>query len=152
MLYIRGTILPYILVSKNCQVVRRFPERGTRIKIPPPFVCVCRFTSGRVLMRTIREKEKTCYYPYHPSTQEDSEEHLTPKRFRSRPPSKEEDLSPSRYLWQYGMFLLISSLILTLLWDLLNLLLTTYYFVRKVFIIININLKYLLVQETYVKL
>ncbi|XP_011162240.1 acetylcholine receptor subunit alpha-like isoform X1 [Solenopsis invicta] len=53
-----------------------------------------RFTSGRVLMRTVRGKEKTCYYPYHPSTQEDSEEHLTPKRFHSRPPSK-EDLSPS---------------------------------------------------------
>ncbi|EGI63839.1 Acetylcholine receptor subunit alpha-like protein [Acromyrmex echinatior] len=54
-----------------------------------------RYTSGRVLMRTVRGKEKTCYYPYHPSTQEDSEEHLTPKRFHSRPPSK-EDLSPSR--------------------------------------------------------
>ncbi|XP_067207025.1 acetylcholine receptor subunit alpha-like isoform X3 [Linepithema humile] len=53
-----------------------------------------RYTSGRVLMRTVRGKEKTCYYPYHPSTQEDSEEHLTPKRFHSRPPSK-EDLSPS---------------------------------------------------------
>ncbi|XP_071564611.1 nicotinic acetylcholine receptor alpha4 isoform X1 [Temnothorax nylanderi] len=53
-----------------------------------------RFASGRVLMRTVRGKEKTCYYPYHPSTQEDSEEHLTPKRFHSRPPSK-EDLSPS---------------------------------------------------------
>ncbi|XP_036147793.1 acetylcholine receptor subunit alpha-like isoform X2 [Monomorium pharaonis] len=53
-----------------------------------------RFTSGRVLMRTVRGKEKTCYYPYHQSTQEDSEEHLTPKRFHSRPPSK-EDLSPS---------------------------------------------------------
>ncbi|XP_018367999.1 PREDICTED: acetylcholine receptor subunit alpha-like [Trachymyrmex cornetzi] len=52
-----------------------------------------RYTSGRVLMRTVRGKEKTCYYPY-PSTQEDSEEHLTPKRFHSRPPSK-EDLSPS---------------------------------------------------------
>ncbi|KYM85822.1 Acetylcholine receptor subunit alpha-like protein [Atta colombica] len=51
------------------------------------------YTSGRVLMRTVRGKEKTCYYPY-PSTQEDSEEHLTPKRFHSRPPSK-EDLSPS---------------------------------------------------------
>ncbi|XP_077262153.1 nicotinic acetylcholine receptor alpha4 [Temnothorax americanus] len=53
-----------------------------------------RYTSGRVLMRTVRGKEKTCYYPYHPSNQEDSEEHLTPKRFHSRPPSK-EDLSPS---------------------------------------------------------
>ncbi|XP_072760404.1 nicotinic acetylcholine receptor alpha4 isoform X1 [Anoplolepis gracilipes] len=53
-----------------------------------------RYTSGKVLMRTVRGKEKTCYYPYHPSTQEDSEEHLTPKRFHSRPPSK-EDLSPS---------------------------------------------------------
>ncbi|XP_015435684.1 PREDICTED: acetylcholine receptor subunit alpha-like isoform X1 [Dufourea novaeangliae] len=52
-----------------------------------------RYTSGRVLMRTVRGKEKTCYYPYS-STQEDSEEHLTPKRFHSRPPSK-EDLSPS---------------------------------------------------------
>ncbi|XP_018312817.1 nicotinic acetylcholine receptor alpha4 [Mycetomoellerius zeteki] len=52
-----------------------------------------RYTSGRVLMRTVRGKEQTCYYPYHP-TQEDSEEHLTPKRFHSRPPSK-EDLSPS---------------------------------------------------------
>lgn len=47
-------------------------------------------------MRTVRGKEKTCYYPYQPSTQEDSEEHLTPKRFHSRVPSK-EDLSPSRY-------------------------------------------------------
>lgn len=47
-------------------------------------------------MRTVRGKEKTCYYPYHPSTQEDSEEHLTPKRFHSRAASK-EDLSPSRY-------------------------------------------------------
>ncbi|XP_076686208.1 nicotinic acetylcholine receptor alpha4 isoform X2 [Andrena cerasifolii] len=53
-----------------------------------------RYTSGRVLMRTVRGKEKTCYYPYHPSTQEDSEEHLTPKRFHSHVPSK-EDLSPS---------------------------------------------------------
>ncbi|XP_032667739.1 acetylcholine receptor subunit alpha-like isoform X2 [Odontomachus brunneus] len=53
-----------------------------------------RYTSGRVLMRTVRGKEKTCYYPYHPSTQEDSEEHLTSKRFHSRPSSK-EDLSPS---------------------------------------------------------
>ncbi|RLU23503.1 hypothetical protein DMN91_003708 [Ooceraea biroi] len=53
-----------------------------------------RYTSGRVLMRTVRGKEKTCYYPYQPSAQEDSEEHLTPKRFHSRPPSK-EDLSPS---------------------------------------------------------
>lgn len=74
-----------------------FPERGARIKIPRPIVCVCRYTSGRVLMRTVRGKEKTCYYPYQPSTQEDSEEHLTPKRFHSRPPSK-EDLSPSRCL------------------------------------------------------
>ncbi|XP_018406105.1 PREDICTED: neuronal acetylcholine receptor subunit alpha-4-like, partial [Cyphomyrmex costatus] len=53
-----------------------------------------RYTSGRVLMRTVRGREKTCYYPYHTPTQEDSEEHLTPKRFHSRPPSK-EDLSPS---------------------------------------------------------
>ncbi|XP_006562616.1 nicotinic acetylcholine receptor alpha4 subunit isoform X2 [Apis mellifera] len=53
-----------------------------------------RYSSGRVLMRTVRGKEKTCYYPYHPSTQEDSEEHLTPKRFHSRAASK-EDLSPS---------------------------------------------------------
>ncbi|KAF7397583.1 hypothetical protein HZH68_008805 [Vespula germanica] len=53
-----------------------------------------RYTSGRVLMRTVRGKEKTCYYPYHPSTHEESEEHFTPKRFHSRPPSK-EDLSPS---------------------------------------------------------
>ncbi|XP_076291440.1 nicotinic acetylcholine receptor alpha4 isoform X2 [Lasioglossum baleicum] len=53
-----------------------------------------RYTSGRVLMRTVRGKEKTCYYPYQSSTQEDSEEHLTPKRFHSRVPSK-EDLSPS---------------------------------------------------------
>ncbi|XP_025161168.1 acetylcholine receptor subunit alpha-like isoform X2 [Harpegnathos saltator] len=53
-----------------------------------------RYTSGRVLMRTVRGKEKTCYYPYQPSTQEDSEEHLTSKRFHSRPSSK-EDLSPS---------------------------------------------------------
>ncbi|KYN50105.1 Acetylcholine receptor subunit alpha-like protein [Cyphomyrmex costatus] len=59
-----------------------------------------RYTSGRVLMRTVRGREKTCYYPYHTPTQEDSEEHLTPKRFHSRPPSK-EDLSPSRYLQQY---------------------------------------------------
>lgn len=93
---VHGAILPYILVS-HCQLARRFPERGTRIKIPCPIVYVCRYTSGRVLMRTVRGKEKTCYYPYHPSTQEDSEEHLTPKRFHSRPPSK-EDLSPSRYL------------------------------------------------------
>ncbi|XP_076247378.1 nicotinic acetylcholine receptor alpha4 [Calliopsis andreniformis] len=53
-----------------------------------------RYTSGRVLMRTIRGKEKTCYYPYHPSTQEDCEDRLTPKQFHSRAPSK-EDLSPS---------------------------------------------------------
>nr|XP_031844217.1 acetylcholine receptor subunit alpha-like isoform X1 [Nomia melanderi] len=53
-----------------------------------------RYSSGRVLMRTVRGKEKTCYYPYQSSTQEDSEEHLTPKRFHSRVPSK-EDLSPS---------------------------------------------------------
>ncbi|XP_029035080.1 nicotinic acetylcholine receptor alpha4 isoform X1 [Osmia lignaria lignaria] len=53
-----------------------------------------RYSSGRVLMRTVRGKEKTCYYPYHPSTQENSEEHLTPKRFHSRAASK-EDLSPS---------------------------------------------------------
>ncbi|XP_015435685.1 PREDICTED: acetylcholine receptor subunit alpha-like isoform X2 [Dufourea novaeangliae] len=52
-----------------------------------------KFETNRVLMRTVRGKEKTCYYPYS-STQEDSEEHLTPKRFHSRPPSK-EDLSPS---------------------------------------------------------
>ncbi|XP_011688669.1 PREDICTED: acetylcholine receptor subunit alpha-like isoform X2 [Wasmannia auropunctata] len=60
----------------------------------PQYKFESRFTSSRVLMRTVRGKEKTCYYPYHPSTQEDSEEHLTPKRFHSRPPSK-EDLSPS---------------------------------------------------------
>ncbi|XP_014611500.1 PREDICTED: acetylcholine receptor subunit alpha-like isoform X2 [Polistes canadensis] len=54
-----------------------------------------RYTSGRVLMRTVRGKEKTCYYPYHPSTHDESEEHFTPKRFHSRPTSK-EDLSPSR--------------------------------------------------------
>lgn len=54
-----------------------------------------RFSSGRVLMRTVRGKEKTSYYPYHPSSQEDSEEHLTPKRFSSRHVSK-EDLSSSR--------------------------------------------------------
>ncbi|XP_054006619.1 acetylcholine receptor subunit alpha-like isoform X2 [Hylaeus anthracinus] len=53
-----------------------------------------RYTSSRVLMRTVRGKEKACYYPYRSSTQEDSEEHLTPKRFHSRVPSK-EDLSPS---------------------------------------------------------
>lgn len=102
----------YLLVS-HCQLACRFPGRGARIKIPCPIVYVCRYTSGRVLMRTVRGKEKTCYYPY-PSTQEDSEEHLTPKRFHSRPPSK-EDLSPSRYLLQYRMLLLISSLILALL-------------------------------------
>ncbi|XP_043257916.1 acetylcholine receptor subunit alpha-like isoform X5 [Colletes gigas] len=44
--------------------------------------------------RTVGGKEKACYYPYRSSTQEDSEEHLTPKRFHSRVPSK-EDLSPS---------------------------------------------------------
>ncbi|XP_076625444.1 nicotinic acetylcholine receptor alpha4 isoform X4 [Colletes latitarsis] len=53
-----------------------------------------RYTSSRVLMRTVGGKEKACYYPYRSSTQEDSEEHLTPKRFHSRVPSK-EDLSPS---------------------------------------------------------
>ncbi|XP_020279820.1 acetylcholine receptor subunit alpha-like isoform X2 [Pseudomyrmex gracilis] len=53
-----------------------------------------RYTSGRVLMRAVKGKEKTCYYPYHPSTQEDSEGRFTPKRFHSRPSSK-EDLSPS---------------------------------------------------------
>ncbi|XP_063991141.1 acetylcholine receptor subunit alpha-like isoform X1 [Diachasmimorpha longicaudata] len=53
-----------------------------------------RFSSGRVLMRTVRGKEKTNYYPYHPSSQDDSEEHFTPKRFHSRPVSK-EDISPS---------------------------------------------------------
>ncbi|XP_018399355.1 PREDICTED: acetylcholine receptor subunit alpha-like isoform X3 [Cyphomyrmex costatus] len=53
-----------------------------------------KFDTSRVLMRTVRGREKTCYYPYHTPTQEDSEEHLTPKRFHSRPPSK-EDLSPS---------------------------------------------------------
>ncbi|XP_044584231.1 acetylcholine receptor subunit alpha-like isoform X1 [Cotesia glomerata] len=54
-----------------------------------------RFSSGRVLnMRPVRGKEKASYYPYHPSSQEDSEEHLTPKRFSSRHVSK-EDLSPS---------------------------------------------------------
>ncbi|XP_043257915.1 acetylcholine receptor subunit alpha-like isoform X4 [Colletes gigas] len=51
-------------------------------------------TNSRVLMRTVGGKEKACYYPYRSSTQEDSEEHLTPKRFHSRVPSK-EDLSPS---------------------------------------------------------
>ncbi|XP_076764433.1 nicotinic acetylcholine receptor alpha4 [Xylocopa sonorina] len=53
-----------------------------------------RYSSGRVLMKTVRGKEKTCYYPYRPSTQEDSEEHLTPKRIHSRTASK-DDLSPS---------------------------------------------------------
>ncbi|CAD6215557.1 GSCOCG00000367001-RA-CDS [Cotesia congregata] len=54
-----------------------------------------RFSSGRVVnMRPVRGKEKASYYPYHPSSQEDSEEHLTPKRFSSRHVSK-EDLSPS---------------------------------------------------------
>ncbi|XP_024941279.1 acetylcholine receptor subunit alpha-like isoform X3 [Cephus cinctus] len=53
-----------------------------------------RYSSGRVLMRTVRGKEKTCYYPYHQTAQEDSDDHLTPKRFHSRVPSK-EDLSPS---------------------------------------------------------
>lgn len=107
-LYILSATLAYILFSvrSHRQLVRRFPEHGTRIKIPRPIVYVCRYTSGRVLMRTVRGKEQTCYYPYHP-TQEDSEEHLTPKRFHSRPPSK-EDLSPSRYLRQYRILLLIS--------------------------------------------
>ncbi|XP_018399354.1 PREDICTED: acetylcholine receptor subunit alpha-like isoform X2 [Cyphomyrmex costatus] len=49
-----------------------------------------KFDTSRLVLR----REKTCYYPYHTPTQEDSEEHLTPKRFHSRPPSK-EDLSPS---------------------------------------------------------
>ncbi|KAK0074645.1 hypothetical protein PV326_012260 [Microctonus aethiopoides] len=53
-----------------------------------------RFSSGRVLMRAVKTKDKANYYPYHQSSQEDSEEHLTPKRFPSRPISK-EDLSPS---------------------------------------------------------
>lgn len=60
------------------------------------FISIHRYSSGKVLMRTVRGKEKACYYPYQPSTQEDSEEHLTPKRFHSRAASK-EDLSPSRY-------------------------------------------------------
>lgn len=126
MLYILGAILSYILVS-HCQLARRFPERGTRIKILCPIVYVSRYTSGRVLMRTVRGKEKTCYYPY-PSTQEDSEEHLTPKRFHSRPPSK-EDLSPSRYLLQYRMLLLISPLILGV--TLLRFAFTSHYFFRN---------------------
>ena len=46
-------------------------------------------------MRTVRGKDKTCYYPYSPSHHGDNEEHLTPKRFHSPIPSK-EDLSPSR--------------------------------------------------------
>ncbi|XP_051173515.1 acetylcholine receptor subunit alpha-like isoform X2 [Leptopilina boulardi] len=53
-----------------------------------------RYSSGRVLMRTVRGKEKTCYYPYHPGSHEESDEHLTPGRFHSRPVSK-EDLSSS---------------------------------------------------------
>lgn len=75
--------------------------RRFAIKIPLPIVYVCvitRYTSGRVLMRAVKGKEKTCYYPYHPSAQEDSEGRLTPKRFHSRPSSK-EDLSPSRCLY-----------------------------------------------------
>ncbi|XP_033202999.1 acetylcholine receptor subunit alpha-like isoform X3 [Bombus vosnesenskii] len=55
-----------------------------------------RYSSGRVLMKTVGGKEKPFYYPYHPSTQEDSEEHLTPKRFHSRMrAASKEDLSPS---------------------------------------------------------
>ncbi|XP_043475986.1 acetylcholine receptor subunit alpha-like [Leptopilina heterotoma] len=54
-----------------------------------------RYSSGRVLMRTVRGKEKTCYYPYHPGTHEESEEHLTPGRFHSRPVSKEDLTSSS---------------------------------------------------------
>ena len=56
---------------------------------------ICSYSSGRVLMRTVRGKEKTCYYPYHPGSLEESDEHLTPGRFHSRPVSK-EDLSSSR--------------------------------------------------------
>ncbi|XP_078047281.1 nicotinic acetylcholine receptor alpha4 isoform X2 [Augochlora pura] len=71
-------ILPRLLVMRRPQY--KFDTNG--------------YSSGRVLMRTVSGKEKTCYYPYQSSTQEDSEEHLTPKRFHSRVPSK-EDLSPS---------------------------------------------------------
>ncbi|XP_046420536.1 nicotinic acetylcholine receptor alpha4 isoform X1 [Neodiprion pinetum] len=53
-----------------------------------------RYSSGRVLMRTVRGKEKPCYYPYHPTAQEDTDDHIGSKRFQSRVSSK-EDLSPS---------------------------------------------------------
>jgi hypothetical protein len=67
-------------------------------------VCICRYSSGRMLMHTVRGKEiAPCYYPYQ-TTQQPSDDDVktscigSGRTSRQRSPTK-DDLSPSRCRW-----------------------------------------------------
>jgi hypothetical protein len=67
-------------------------------------VCICRYSSGRMLMHTVRGKEiAPCYYPYQTTQQLSDDDVKTScmgsgRNSRQRSPTK-DDLSPSRCWW-----------------------------------------------------